>query len=132
MRYESAPLGNFGQKKRFGGYVHFASRFCLGYNVKALVWRWRQICPLKINIFTLNASISTNEVSMFKLAIEVCFEHHSGLINAIFQSLGSTKSVYFFWDTRYIPASSRYKGPTKVRSSTKIPQNKSISSNSEN
>ena len=21
MRYESAPLGNFGQKKRFGGYV---------------------------------------------------------------------------------------------------------------
>ena len=23
MRYESAPLGNFGQKKRFGGYVQF-------------------------------------------------------------------------------------------------------------
>ena len=29
------------------------------------------MCPLKINIFTLNGPISTNEVSMFKLAIEV-------------------------------------------------------------
>ena len=33
---------------------------------------------------------------MFKLAIEVCSENHFGLIHAIFQSLGSTKSVYFF------------------------------------
>ena len=29
------------------------------------------MCPLKIDIFTLNALISTNKVSMFKLAIEV-------------------------------------------------------------
>ena len=33
---------------------------------------------------------------MFKLAIEVCFENHFGLIHAIFLSLGSTKSRYFF------------------------------------
>ena len=33
---------------------------------------------------------------MFKLAIEVCFENHFGLIHAIFLSLGSTKSGYFF------------------------------------
>ena len=39
---------------------------------------------------------------MFKFAIEVCFENHFGLIQAIFLSLGSTKSVYFFWDTRYL------------------------------
>ena len=38
---------------------------------------------------------------MFKLAIELCFENHFGLIHAKFLSLGSTKSVYFFWDTRY-------------------------------
>ena len=34
---------------------------------------------------------------MFKLAIEVCFENHFGLIHAIFLSLGSTKSGYFFF-----------------------------------
>ena len=33
---------------------------------------------------------------MIKLAIEVCFENHFGLIHAIFLSLGSTKSGYFF------------------------------------
>ena len=85
----------------FLDFIHCASRICLGQNSKDLVWR-RQICPLKINIFTLNALISTNEVSMFKLAIEVCFENYFGLIHAIFLSLGSSKSVYtFFWDTRY-------------------------------
>ncbi len=64
--------------------IHCASRICLAANAKALVSRWRQICPLKINICTLNEPISTNEVSMFKLAIEVCFENHSGVILAIF------------------------------------------------
>ena len=54
------------------------------------------MCPLKINIFTLNAPISTNEVSMFKLTIEVCVETYFGLIHVIFLSLGSTKSVYFY------------------------------------
>ena len=34
---------------------------------------------------------------MFKLAIGVCFENHFGLIHAIFLSLGSTKSGYFFF-----------------------------------
>ena len=38
---------------------------------------------------------------MFKLAVEVRFENYFGLIRAIFLSLGSSKSVYFFWDTRY-------------------------------
>ena len=85
----------------FVDFIHRASRICLGQSAKALVWRWRQISPLKINIFTLSAPISTNEVSMFKLAIEVCFENHFGLIHAICLSLGSTKSGYFFWDTRY-------------------------------
>ena len=33
---------------------------------------------------------------MFKLAIKVCFENHFGLIHAIFLSLGSTKSGFFF------------------------------------
>ena len=80
----------------FVDFIQSASRICLGQNVKFLVWRWRQICPLKINIFTLNALISTNKVSMFKLAIEVCFENYFGLIHAIFLLLGSTKSVYFF------------------------------------
>ena len=77
-------------------FFHSASRICLGQSAKALVWWWRQICPLKINIFTPSAPISTNKVSMFKLAIEVCFENHFGLIHAIFLSLGSTKSGYFF------------------------------------
>ena len=80
----------------FVDFIHRASRICLGQSAKALVWRWRQICPLKIDIFTLSAPNSTNEVSMFKLAIEVCFENHFGLIHAIFLSLGSTKSGYFF------------------------------------
>ena len=78
----------------FVDFIHCASRFFLGKNAKALVSRWKQICPLKINIFTLNAPISTNKVSMFKLAIEVCFENYFGLIHAIFLLLGSTKSVY--------------------------------------
>ena len=55
----------------FVDFIHCTSRICLGQNVKALVWRWRQICPLKTNIFTLNAPISGNELSMFKLAIEM-------------------------------------------------------------
>ena len=80
----------------FVDFIHRASRICLGQSAKALVWRWRQICPLNIDIFTLSAPNSTNEVSMFKLAIEVCFENHFGLIHAIFLSLGSTKSGYFF------------------------------------
>ena len=80
----------------FVDFIHRASRICLGQSAKALVWRWRQISPLKINIFTLSAPISTNEVSMFKLTIEVCFENHFGLIHAICLSLGSTKSGYFF------------------------------------
>ena len=80
----------------FVDFIRKASRICLGQSAKALVWRWRQICPLKINIFTPSAPISTNEVSMFKLAIAVCFENHFGLIHAIFLSLGSTKSGYFF------------------------------------
>ena len=80
----------------FVEFIQSASRICLGPNVKSLVSRWKQICPLKINIFTLNALISTNKVSMFKLAIEVCFENYFGLIHAIFLLLGSTKSVYFF------------------------------------
>ena len=86
----------------FVDFIHRASRIPLGQSAKALVWRWRQICPLKIDIFTLSAPNSTNEVSMFKLAIEVCFENHFGLIHAISLSLGLTKSGYFFWDTRYI------------------------------
>ena len=52
----------------FLDFIHCASRICFDENVKALVWRWWQICALKISIFTLNAPISTNEVSMFKLA----------------------------------------------------------------
>ena len=75
--------------------IHCASRIGLGQNVKALVWRGRQICPLKTNIFTLDAPISTNEVYVFKLAIEVYSDNHFGLIHAIFLSLGSTKSVHF-------------------------------------
>ena len=88
----------------FVDFNHRASRICLGQNAKALVWRWRQICHLKIDIFTLSAPNSTNEVSMFKLAIKVCFENHFGLIHAIFLSLGSTKSGYFFFGT---PGSNR-------------------------
>ena len=80
----------------FVDFIYRASRIRLGQSAKALVWRWRQICPLKIDVFTLSAPNSTNEVSMFKLAIEVCFENHFGLIHAIFLSLGSTKSGYFF------------------------------------
>ena len=80
----------------FVDFIHCTSRICLGQNVKALVWRWRQICPLKIDIFTLNTPISTNEVSMSKLAIELCFENHFWLIRSVFLSQGSTKSVYFF------------------------------------
>ena len=79
----------------FVDFIHRASRICLGQSTKALVWRWTQIYPLTINIFTLSAASSTNEVSIFKLAIEVCFENHFGLIHAMFLSLGSTKSGYF-------------------------------------
>ena len=77
----------------FVDFIHCASRICLGPNAKALVSRWKQICPLKINIFTLNAPMSKNKVSMFKLAIEVCFENYFGLIKAMFLLLGSTKSI---------------------------------------
>ena len=80
----------------FVDFIHCASRICLGPKAKALISRWKQICPLKINIFTLKAPISKNKVSMFKLAIEVCFENCFGLIHDIFLLLGSTKSVYFF------------------------------------
>ena len=80
----------------FVDFIHRASRIFLGQSAKALVWRWRQIRPLKIDIFTLSAPNSTNEVSMFKLAIKVCLENHFGLIHAMFLSLGSTKSGYFF------------------------------------
>ena len=80
----------------FVEFIHCASIVYLGQNAKALVSKWKQICPLKINIFTLKAPISTNEVPMFKLAIEVCFENYFRLIHAIFLLLGSTKSVYFF------------------------------------
>ena len=80
----------------FVDFIYRASRIRLGQSAKALVWSWRQICPLKIDIFTLSAPNSTNEVSMFKLAIKVCFENHFGLIHAIFLSLRSTKSGYFF------------------------------------
>ena len=73
--------------------------FASGGNAKALVWRWRQICPLKINISTLKAPVSTNKVSVFKLTIEVCFKNVFGLIHAKLSSLGSTKSVYFFLGT---------------------------------
>ena len=83
------------QSSNFLDFIHCASRICLGQNVKALVWRWRRICPLKTYILTLNAPILTNEVSMFQLAIEVCFENNFGLIHVIFLSLGLTKSVYF-------------------------------------
>ena len=62
----------------FVDFIHRALRIPLGQSAKALVWRWRQICPLKIDIFTLSAPNSTNDVSMFKLAIEVCFENHFG------------------------------------------------------
>ena len=67
----------------FADFIHCTSRICLGQNVKALVSRWRQICPFKINILTLNAPISTNDVSMFKLAMEICFENHCGSIHAM-------------------------------------------------
>ena len=49
----------------FVDFIHRASRICLGQSAKALVWRWRQISPLKINIFTLSAPISTNEVEEY-------------------------------------------------------------------
>ena len=42
---------------------------------------------LKINIFSLDTPIKTKEVSMFKFAIEVCFENFFESINAIFLSL---------------------------------------------
>ena len=40
---------------------------------------------------------------MFKLAFEVCFENHFGLIHLIFLTLGSTKSVYFFLGHPVVP-----------------------------
>ena len=76
--------------------IHHGSKICLGQNVNDLLWRWRQICPLKINIITLSAPMSSNEVPMLNLAVERCFEYHFGLIRAIFLSLGSIKSEYSF------------------------------------
>ena len=64
----------------FVDFIHYASRISLGQNVKVLIYRWRQIRPFKI--FTLSASLSTKEVSMFKLAINICFETYFGLIHA--------------------------------------------------
>ena len=57
------------------------------------------MCAMNINIFTQRTDMNkrfANDVSMCKLAIEVCFEINFGLIHAIFLSLGSTKSVLFF------------------------------------
>ena len=72
----------------------------LGQQPKALVLRWRQIRTFKFNIFTLNALISTNKVSV--LTIKACSENNFGLIQAKFSSLDLIKFVTFFWDTRYI------------------------------
>ena len=52
---------------------------------------------------------------MSKLAIEVCFENHFGLIRAIFLSLGSTKFVYFFWGH---PVYHRNEDGVRLRKST--------------
>ena len=38
---------------------------------------------------------------MFTLAMEVCFKTWLSLIQAMFLSQELTKSVFFFWDTRY-------------------------------
>ena len=50
---------------------------------------------------TLNASISTNKVSIFKLTIEDLFQGYFRLIGATILALALIKSVTFFWDTRY-------------------------------
>ena len=51
-------------------------RVCsIGQNLKALVWRWREIWTFKINISTLNAPMSTNMLFIFKLTIEDYFKN---------------------------------------------------------
>ena len=54
---------------------------CLKFrqNPKALVWRWKQIWTVKINISTLNISRLKNKVSIFKLTIEDELKKYSGL-----------------------------------------------------
>ena len=85
---------------KFCWFFSLCFQICFGQNVKALTYRWRQICSIKIKIFTLNAPISTNEVSKFKLAIEVFFKYCFDLIHAIFLSL----ICILFWDARYFEA----------------------------
>ena len=82
-------------------------KICLGQKRQSYGKEVEANLSFKINIFTLNAPISVNEVSMFKLAIEECFKNHFDLMHAVLLSLGSTKSVYFFWDIRYFNVASR-------------------------
>ena len=57
--------------------IHCASRICLGPKAKALVSRWKQICPLRINIFTLKAPAHNWRMSFNpdprKQAVELMF-----------------------------------------------------------
>ena len=57
---------------------------------------------------------------MFKLAIEVCFENHFGLIHAIFLSLGSTKSGYFFLGHPVVDLEHQWSAAIKEPLSTRV------------
>ena len=46
------------------------------------------------------ADVNKQGIYLQVIAMEVCYEGKFGLIHALFLSLGSTKSVYFIWDTR--------------------------------
>ena len=80
----------------FVDFVRGASGVCLGRGAGALVWRWGRACPLGVGVFALGAPISAGGVSVFGLALEVCFGGHFGLIRAVFLSLGSARSGCFF------------------------------------
>ena len=70
-------------------------RLQLGQHPQALVQNWRKNWTFKINIPSLNASISTNKVFVFNLTTD---DHskHSGLIRPKFLLLAPVKSVAYF------------------------------------
>ena len=71
----------------------------LGQTRKAQVWRWRQGWIYKINIPTSSASVSTNEVLVFKLTIKDCSEGYQEQIRSKFLPLALIKSIAFFSGT---------------------------------
>ena len=72
------------------------SKFTVRSKSKSSALEVQENWTLDINIPSINAPISTNQVCIFKLTIEDYFKHYFGFIRSKFFSLSLIKSVAFF------------------------------------